>query len=284
LDIHATSPNAHLADPRLILARDGLAARSLEGILPAARYLDTTLRQTKVPATSLRRAPSPSSEQLDQLLFGELFEVLDEADGWAFGQAKRDGYVGYVDAAALGAPAAAATHTVRALRTYGFSSPSIKSPPTGLYSMNALIAAEGREGRFVKSSGGWFVEEHLAPVDQPAPDFVAVAEAFLGTPYYWGGRESLGLDCSGLVQQALYAAGRSCPRDSDQQAALGEAVETPQRGDLVFWRGHAAIMISGNEIIHSNGTHMAVTIEPLAEAIERTARSGGGQPIAYRRL
>jgi hypothetical protein len=272
-----------LPDPRLILARDGVAARSLEGIVPAARYVDTTLRQAVVPATSLRSAPSAVAEQLDQLLFGEPFEVLEEANGWSFGQATRDGYVGYVEAATLGTPVAA-THTVRALRTYGYSGPSIRTAPVGLYSMNALLAAEGREDRFIKTSGGWFVEGHLAPIDQPAADFVAVAEQFVGTPYFWGGRQSLGLDCSGLVQQALYASGRACPRDSDQQAEMGKPTDTLQRGDLVFWRGHAAIMINEVEIIHSNGTHMAVSIEPLADAIERTASSGGGEPIAYRRL
>ena len=272
-----------LPDPRLILARDGIAARSLAGTVPAARHVDTTMRQAKAASASLRRAPSPAAEQLDQLLFGELFEVLDEADGWAFGQAVRDGYVGYVEAAALGAPTAP-THTVRALRTYGFSEPSIKAPPTGLYSMNALVAAERHEGRFVKTAGGWFVEEHLVPVDHAEADYVAVAERFVGTPYHWGGRESLGLDCSGLVQQALYASGRACPRDSDQQAAMGEPVEALRRGDLVFWRGHVAIMISATDIIHANAWHMAVVIEPLAEAVARINSRGGGEPTEYRRL
>jgi hypothetical protein len=275
-----------LLDPRLTLARDGVAARSLEGIVPADRYVDTTLRQAQVPAAALRRAPFADAEQLDQLLFGELFEVLDEADGWAFGQAQRDGYVGYVAATALGAPGAKPTHTVRVLRTYGFSAPSIKAAPVGLYSMNAPVAEEGREGRFVKTPGGWFVAEHLAPVGEDAPDYVAIAERFVGTPYQWGGRESLGLDCSGLVQQALYAAGIACPRDSDQQAAMGEPVEASalRRGDLMFWRGHVAMLTSPTEIIHANSFHMAVAIEPLAEVVERTSRLGGGEPTGYRRI
>ena len=272
-----------MLDPRLTLARDGIAARSLEGIVPAARYIDTTMRQTAAPSASLRRAPSLAAEQLDQLLFGEAFEVLDEADGWAFGRATRDGYVGYVEAAALGGPAAP-THTVRALRTYAFSAPSIKAPPTGLHSMNALVAAEGREGRFVKTAGGWFVEEHLVPVGQAETDYVAVAERFVGTPYHWGGRESLGLDCSGLVQQALYASGRSCLRDSDQQAAMGEPAEALRRGDLVFWRGHVAIMTNEDNIIHASGFHMAVVVEPLAEAVALTSSRGGGEPTAFRRI
>lgn len=278
------SQGAALPDPRLTLMRDGIAARSLEGIVPADRYVDTTVRQALAPSTGLRRGPSPAAEQLDQLLFGELFEVLDETGGWAFGQAKRDGYVGYVEAAALGAPSTAPTHTVQALRTYGFSSPSIKSAPIGLYSMNALVAAEGCEGRFVKTAGGWFVEEHIVPIGEVEPDYVTVAERFVGTPYQWGGRESLGLDCSGLVQQALYASGRACPRDSDQQAEMGEPVETLRRGDLVFWRGHVAIMTSDADIVHANAFHMAVVVEPLAEAVNRISSRGGGEPTGYRRL
>ena len=275
-----------MLDARVTLARDGIAARSLEAVVPADRYVETTIRQTVVPTASLRRGASADAEQLDQLLFGELFEVLDEADGWAFGQARRDGYVGYVEAGALASQGAAPTHMVRALRTYGYSGPNIKTAPVGLYSMNTLVAVEAQEGRFVKTSGGWFVTDHLAPLDQPAPDFVAIAEHFVGTPYFWGGRGSLGLDCSGLVQQALYATGRPCPRDSDQQAALGEAIapERLQRGDLVFWRGHVAIMTNMTDIIHANGNRMAVTIEPLAEAIARTSANGGGDPTAYRRL
>lgn len=272
-----------MPDPRLTLARDGIAARSLDGIVPAARYIDTSMRQTVVPSAALRRAPSPDAEQLDQVLFGELFEVLDEADGWAFGQAKRDGYVGYVEVAALGEVSTAPTHRMRALRSYGFSAPSIKAAPTGLYSMNAMLAAEGQEGRFIKTAGGWFVAEHLAGIEQAETDYVAVAEQFVGTPYLWGGRESLGLDCSGLVQQAFYASGRTCPRDSDQQAGMGGAVEIPARGDLVFWRGHVAMMLNQADIIHANSWHMAVAIEPLAEAIARISRLGGGEPTAFRR-
>ena len=272
-----------LFDQRLTLARNGIAARSLEGVVTAERYVDTVVRRTRVSSTALRRAPSPGAEQLDQLIFGELFEVLEEADGWSLGQAQRDRYVGYVDSTALAGTSEAPTHTVRALRTYGFTEPSIKSAPTGLYSMNALLTAEGQQGRFVKTSGGWFVAEHLAPIGDVERDYVGVAERFLGTPYLWGGRESLGLDCSGLVQQAFYACGLSCPRDSDQQALLGEPVETLQRGDLVFWRGHVAVMTSSSDILHANGFHMSVATEPLATATARISASGGGEPTAFRR-
>jgi cell wall-associated NlpC family hydrolase len=263
--------------------RDGVAARALQGIIPATRHVETFPRQTRVPCTAVRRAPAADAEQLDQLLFGEVYEVLDETAGWAFGQAARDGYVGYVDASMLGASPIAPTHTVRALRSYGYAAPSIKSAPTGLYSMNTLLTETGRDGRFVNTAAGWFVADHLAPVEDVETDLVSVALRFVGTPYHWGGRESLGLDCSGLVQQSFYACGRLCPRDSDQQAALGEAIDLPRRGDLAFWPGHVAIFTGPDEIVHASGHHMAVVVEPLAEATARIARQGSGAPPFFRR-
>ncbi len=109
---------------------------------------------------------------------------------------------------------------------------------------------------------------------------------FLGAPYLWGGRDSLGLDCSGLVQQALYAVGAACPRDTDQQALLGESVPRSElaRGDLVFWRGHVGMMLDETRLIHANAHHMAVAIEPLSAAVARIAGKGGGEPTAMRRL
>ena len=127
---------------------------------------------------------------------------------------------------------------------------------------------------------------HLAPIGAGFVEPTATAERFLGTPYLWGGRDSVGIDCSGLVQQALYAGGLACPRDSDLQARLGDPAkpETLARGDLVFWRGHVGMMLDEARLIHANAWHMAVAIEPLAEALERIARRGGGDPTAFRRV
>lgn len=273
-------------DPRTTLIRDGRASTGLEGVVAAASYVEPMARRLVAPCAAIRRAPDAGAEQMDQLLFGETFDVLEEEGGWAFGQARRDGYVGFVEAAALGAVEAEITHWVGALRTYAFSKPDIKSAPAGLYSMNSLVAVEAREGRFVKGAGtGWFVEAHLSPIGFGETDHAAVAERFLGAPYQWGGRESLGLDCSGLVQQALYARARACPRDSDQQQALGHPIERAdlQRGDLIFWRGHVAILTDARTIVHANAHHMMVAREGLNEAIARIHAAGAGEPTAFRR-
>lgn len=274
-------------DPRVTLIRDGIAARALEGRVPAEVYLDPRPMTCAAPAAGIHRGPDAASEQMDQLLFGETFEVLEEEGAFLFGQAGRDGYVGFVEAARLAPRAAAPTHRVAAIRTYAFAEPSIKSRASGPYSLNALVCVEALEGRLAKVAGaGWMTAEHLAAVGVFEADWAGVAERFIGAPYLWGGRESLGLDCSGLVQQALFACGLACPRDADQQEKLGRGIERGAfgRGDLVFWKGHVAIGVDAERIVHANGHHMATVIEPLDAAIARISGGGYGEPTAFRRL
>jgi cell wall-associated NlpC family hydrolase len=274
-------------DVRITPVRDGVASRALEGLERAEVYLDPRPMTCKVAAAGIHRAADLSSEQMDQLLLGEGFDVLEEeAGGFVWGQARRDGYVGFVLAGALGLPGAEPTHRICALRTYAFAGPSIKSRAAGPYSLNCLAAVEAEDGRLMKvAGGGWIAAEHLSPIGVFEDDWAGVAERHLGAPYLWGGRESLGLDCSGLVQQALFACGKACPRDTDQQAALGVAIPRGEfgRGDLVFWRGHVAVGLDAERIVHANGFHMAVAIEPLEAAIARIDAAGVGQPTAFRR-
>lgn len=275
-------------DSRTTLILDGMAAQGLEGVVAAERFAATEARVCVAPAAGVHRAPERGAEQMDQLLYGEGFDVLRVEGGWAFGQARRDGYVGYVELPALAdAGGALPSHRVSVLRTYAFADPSIKTRALGPYSLNALVAAGETEGRFVRDAlgGGWFVAAHLAPIGLFEADPVAVAERFLGAPYLWGGRGSLGLDCSGLVQQAFAACGVALPRDTDQQEAATREIARTElgRGDLVFWKGHVAMMLDAERIIHANAFHMMTAVEPLAGAIERIA-AGGTPTSSFRRV
>jgi cell wall-associated NlpC family hydrolase len=278
-------------DPRLTPIRDDLAAAHLAGVAQAPRFEPGVLYQVSAGVAPLRRAPAPDARQESQLLFGEMFTVYDEAEGFGWGQAAIDGYVGYVDMSALSAPPLAPTHRVAALRTYVFAEADLKTAPVMLLSLNAAVTVEALEGRYAKiARSGWVAGAHLAAIDAPGPeDWVAVAERFLGAPYFWGGKESLGLDCSGLVQMAMHAAGLPCPRDSDMQedmlgSAVDAALEGRRRGDLVFWNGHVGIMLDAERMIHANAHHMAVAIEPLADAATRIAATSAGPIRTVRRL
>ncbi len=267
-------------DPRTTPARPDLAASHLRGQVEAARFVDGALREVRDDSAPLRREPRPDAPLDTEALKGELVTVYETTDeGWCWGQLDRDGYVGWLPANALMSPGLSATHVVAALRTLAFPGPSIKLPPVAAFSLGCRLAVTRIDGALAVTPSGYVPARHLAPIDRPAPDFVAVAERFVDVPYLWGGKTSLGIDCSGLVQVALTAAGIVCPRDCDmQERALGDAIGTDasglRRGDLIFWPGHVAIARDATTLVHANAFHMAVAVEPAAAAVARIAAAG----------
>jgi cell wall-associated NlpC family hydrolase len=181
---------------------------------------------------------------------------------------------------------------VRAIRTFVYPGPNLKLPYRDYLTLNAKVAVMETEGDYARlATGGWVYAPHLAGLDAFETDCVSVAERFLHTPYLWGGKTSLGIDCSGLAQTALAAAGIAAPRDSDmQERALGTPIGVKpdlgglRRGDLVFWKGHVGLMMDESNFIHATGHSMTVMIEPLAIAEERIRRTSYGPISAIKRL
>jgi cell wall-associated NlpC family hydrolase len=270
-------------DPRTNAYRSDLAAAHLRGQVEAARFVEATAYEVIEPIADVRRAPSHDAALDTQALYGERVSVYEiNEEGWAWAQLATDGYVGYLPANALAKPGLAPTHKVIVPRTLCFPAPDIKRPPLAALPMGAAVAIVKQDAKFAVTANGWHLPaRHVALLAAAQPDFVAVAEMLLGAPYLWGGKSNLGIDCSGLVQIALRAAGRDCPRDSDmQQAALGSAIELNElrRGDLLFWPGHVAIACDAKSMIHANAHHMMVAREPVEEAIARI----GSKPTAKR--
>ena len=278
-------------DPRVTPARPDLAAAWLRGKVEAARFVEGRAYRVAAASAPLRRAPDAEAPLDTEALHGESAVVYDERGDWAWAQLTRDLYVGYLPRAAL-APPAAPTHRVSALRAHAYPAADIKRPPRLALSLGALVRVERREGDFAVTADKLRLHgRQLAPIDRFEPDFVAVAERFLETPYLWGGRTSEGIDCSGLVQTALAAAGISAPRDSDMiEAALGaprpidEALSGLRRGDLVFWKGHVGVMRDAATLLHANAWHMKAASEPLVEARARIAAATGADIVAIKRL
>ena len=266
-------------DPRIHPFRPEIAAKYLQGQVEAARFVEGVRHEVVEPIAALRRTPSHEARLDSQALLGERVVVYETTDeGWAWGQLESDGYVGWLSANALGATSRAATHKVAVPRTLGFPGPDNKLTPAVALPMGASVAIVRQDERFAVTANGWHLPAaHLAPIKARRRDFVAVAEEFLRAPYLWGGKTSLGIDCSGLVQVALQAAGIPSPRDSDmQELALGKlsSLGELRRGDLVFWKGHVAIARDGETLLHANAHHMAVATEPATDAIARIKVAG----------
>lgn len=272
-------------DPRMLPANGYAAAIELKGEIEAARFVKGNVLTVQQPLLNI--TDKPRGARTSQLLFGERFRVIDERDGYAFGQAERDGYCGYVVAGALGR-SEPATHWIAAPATHLYPKGELKSPPEVAVFFGSQVHVTSEHGDFLRIHTGHYIPRaHLQPLKARFADPVGVADLFLGTPYLWGGSSRWGIDCSGLVQQALLACGMDCPRDSDQQEALGRELhhgEPFMRGDLVFWKGHVAIMASEDMMIHANAHHMAVAYESFAEARKRMREGTTGDVTSKKRL
>ena len=263
-------------DARMILPDGGLRTRF----------------QASAGVTAMRKRPEADATQVSQVLFGEIVSLHHESGEYALVQSELDNYVGWVLVEALSAPVLMPTHRIITSRLHTYSEPSVTAAANFVLGRGATLTATGdRDGRYLRfERAGWIAEHLVAPISDLETDPASVAEQLAGTPYLWGGRDCLGIDCSGLIQIAFGACGVRAPRDSDMQGAwFGEEIpdwrapNALRRSDLIFWKGHVGMMLDGDTLLHSNGTFMTTMAEPLAPAIERIAKEYG-EPIGARRI
>ena len=270
-------------DRRLTPFSGRVALPALRGAVPAEVFADGTAASVCKPLVDLLSRPNGARDR--QLLWGDAVTVIDRQDGHVFVQAEKDGYCGWLVEGAV-SDRVVPTHWVAARSSHLYSGARVQAPDNHAMPFGARIKVLGLVGSFAETAQGYVPKSHVRALGDRPKDPVAVAEMFLGAPYLWGGNSAAGLDCSGLVQMAYLACGLPCPADSDQQRAIGTPLgheDALARGDLIFWKGHVAIVTGADYLIHANGHTMTVAYEGILDCISRIAAQDGGPVLERRR-
>ncbi|MEH7827786.1 C40 family peptidase [Gemmobacter denitrificans] len=271
-------------DRRLTPANARVALESLRGLVDAPRFMPGEPAQVAAPLADLLKSPGGARDR--QLLCGDPVTVIERHEGWAFLQAAKDGYCGYLPESLLG-PASTATHWVATPATHLYDGPKVQHRELACLYMGTRLRVTGQLGAWAETPQGFVPASHIKPLGQHHADPATVAQMFLHTPYLWGGNSRAGIDCSGLVQIAFQACGIALPGDSDLQAVCGQPMPDDQplrRNDLIFWKGHVAIALAADRMIHATAATMSVTEEPIPAAIARIEAAGDGPVTARRRV
>ncbi len=285
-------------DPRVHPYRKDIAADFMEGRVDASSFVVGKKNRVGVAWAPVMTKPCPVNLdgenvlQASELLFGESFTVFEDKDGWSWGQCGHDGYVGYVKSSNLFRNLNKPTHWVSALSSLVFPDSKGEFPPQMRLSMLAGVSVDMVEGEYAHlTSGGWIFLKHIKPIKEFQPDFIATASMFNREPYLWGGRGAQGIDCSGLIQISLAAAGISVARDTDLQAdkigadiPFTEGISELNPGDIVFFPGHVGFYLGSGALLHASSHEMMVVTHSLEVVVARMLERHGAGITRVRRI
>jgi len=265
-------------DSRITPIRRDLASAAYKAIVKRKKYVTAKLATVKSAFTPLYS--NKGSKLSTQLLYGEECDVFETKNGWSWIQSRRDNYVGYTPTINLTRKIYKPNSKVISLRTVIYTKPDIKSVTKGYLSFNSLVEVIKIKGKYsLIKNLGWCPSLDLVKIKSSKFNHIDLSKQYLDTPYLWGGRDSMGIDCSGLVQNLHQINNRPFPRDTDMQEIFVtnevKFEKDLKAGDLVFWKGHVAMMIDNSNIIHANAFHMKTAIEPLSTAKKRILKSNG---------
>lgn len=235
------------------------------------------------PSVGMKAKPSRLAPLETECLFGEKIEILDKNLSWVYCRLVSDKYYGWIKKETIGL-LEEPTHRVISIRTFLFTHKSEKSTCLHYLSLGSKLNVKKIENNWAEvilpnahnNETAYVPSKHIVPINSRIDDWVSIAESLTGTPYKWGGRDTIGIDCSALLQLAYETYGQIIPRNSIDQLQLPKKKVTDikklKRGFVIFWVGHVGIMTNELNCIHANAYHMCTVVEPLRNIIGRMSK------------
>ncbi len=239
-----------------------------------------------LPVVNLHKKKSLKSGIDTQLLYGDTFKVIKKYSGWRKIKIKKDGYIGYIKNKKFSKPTKP-NFKVSILKARLFSKPSSKKKLQKFLPYESRVRIIKKNGKFSKFGKYWIRTSHLKKNNFKYKNTFKDIKLFKNTRYLWGGKSYKGIDCSALVQIFFNHNNKYCPRDSkDQEKYFKKKIKLKniKKNDMIFWKGHVAIALSKNKLIHAYGPMKKVVIMNIKKTIERIDRTAKLKVTSIRRI
>ena len=234
---------------------------------------------------NLYRKKSSKSEVMTQMIYGDSFSAIKKSNKWWKIKIKEDGYIGFVKKKNF-IKSVKPTHKVSKLSAKIYKKPNFKKP-SGKLTFGTKIKFEEKKSRFIKFQNNWIEAKNLKPMKFKNKNVFSNAKIFKNVKYKWGGKSFKGIDCSALIQVFLNFNNKYCPRDAKDQVKYFKKnikLKSIKKNDIIFWKGHVAVALSKNKLIHAYGPMKKTVIMGIDQTIKRIEKTANLKVIGIKRI
>jgi hypothetical protein len=237
-----------------------------------------------LPIVSLYEKPSTKSNVATQMLYGESFSISQKKKNWLKIKILEDGYNGYVNYKNY-SEYLNPTHKVNKLRAKIYKLPNRNSNIFEL-SFGSKIKIIDKKNQFYKFEKGWINKKDINVLSFKEKNPFKKIKIFKNVKYRWGGKSFKGIDCSGLVQICMHFNNIRCPRDAKDQVKFfkkNTALNKLKKNDLIFWKGHVAVVISKKKLIHAYGPLKKTIIMDISKTLKKIKNTAKLEILALKK-
>ena len=228
----------------------------------------------KKKLTNIYERASQESPISSQILYGEKFKILSKKRGWLKIKTSFDNYIGYIKNKNY-TDEHKPTHKIFVLKANIYNKQKNKTKDFLPFASRILMIQENK--KFIEfEKNKWIKKNDIKKINHIEKDYLKILKLFLKTKYVWGGKTYRGIDCSAILQLFFYYNNKFYPRDTKDQIKYSVKKNKDgifKKGDIIFWKGHVAVCINSQKLIHAYGPKKKVLIMNITETINRIERT-----------